>query len=73
MRCSPTAGSWWLARATARWWRSSGRSATPLDGFFSLEPHFGEYTEFGALSGPELFTRAWRPLPNSQAGRNSYA
>ena len=46
---------------------------TPLDGFFSLEPHFGEYTEFGALSGPELFTRAWRPLPNSQAGRNSYA
>jgi sugar phosphate isomerase/epimerase len=31
-----------------------------FDGFFSLEPHLGEYTEFGALSGPELFTRAWR-------------
>jgi sugar phosphate isomerase/epimerase len=31
-----------------------------FDGFFSLEPHLGEYTAFGALSGPELFTRAWR-------------
>jgi sugar phosphate isomerase/epimerase len=31
-----------------------------FDGFFSLEPHLGEYTEFGALSGPELFTQAWQ-------------
>ena len=31
-----------------------------FDGFFSLEPHLGKYTEFGALSGPELFTQAWR-------------
>jgi sugar phosphate isomerase/epimerase len=31
-----------------------------FDGFFSLEPHLGKYTEFGALSGPELFTSAWR-------------
>jgi sugar phosphate isomerase/epimerase len=31
-----------------------------FDGFFSLEPHLGEYTAFGALSGPELFTQAWR-------------
>jgi sugar phosphate isomerase/epimerase len=31
-----------------------------FDGFFSLEPHLGEYTAFGALSGPELFTRAWQ-------------
>jgi sugar phosphate isomerase/epimerase len=31
-----------------------------FDGFFSLEPHLGEYTAFGALSGPELFTKAWR-------------
>ena len=29
-----------------------------FDGFFSLEPHLGEYTAFGALSGPELFTKA---------------
>jgi sugar phosphate isomerase/epimerase len=34
--------------------------ADDFDGFFSLEPHFGEYTEFGALSGPELFTKAWK-------------
>ncbi len=34
--------------------------ADDFDGFFSLEPHLGEYTAFGALSGPELFTRAWR-------------
>ena len=31
-----------------------------FDGFFSLEPHLGHYTAFGALSGPELFTRAWQ-------------
>jgi sugar phosphate isomerase/epimerase len=31
-----------------------------FDGFFTLEPHLGEYTAFGALSGPELFTNAWR-------------
>jgi sugar phosphate isomerase/epimerase len=31
-----------------------------FDGFFSLEPHLGEYTAFGALSGPELFTKAWQ-------------
>jgi hypothetical protein len=31
-----------------------------FDGFFSLEPHLGEYTAFGALSGPEMFTRAWQ-------------
>jgi sugar phosphate isomerase/epimerase len=34
--------------------------ADGFDGFFSLEPHLGEYTEFGALSGPELFTRSWQ-------------
>jgi sugar phosphate isomerase/epimerase len=33
--------------------------AAGFDGFFSLEPHLGEYTAFGALSGPELFTKAW--------------
>jgi sugar phosphate isomerase/epimerase len=31
-----------------------------FDGFFSLEPHLGEYTAFGALSGPELFTQSWK-------------
>jgi sugar phosphate isomerase/epimerase len=33
--------------------------ADGFDGFFSLEPHLGEYTAFGALSGPELFTKSW--------------
>ena len=31
-----------------------------FDGFFSMEPHLGTYNEFGALSGPENFTRATR-------------
>ena len=34
--------------------------ADGFDGFFSMEPHLGEYTAFGALSGPENFTRATR-------------
>jgi len=34
--------------------------ADGFDGFFSLEPHLGEYTAFGALSGPELFTESWK-------------
>ena len=34
--------------------------ADGFDGFFSLEPHLGEYTAFGALSGPELFTQSWK-------------
>jgi sugar phosphate isomerase/epimerase len=34
--------------------------ADGFDGFFSLEPHLGKYTEFGALSGPELFTESWK-------------
>jgi sugar phosphate isomerase/epimerase len=38
---------------TVRALRSDG-----FDGFFSLEPHLGEYTAFGALSGPELFTKS---------------
>jgi sugar phosphate isomerase/epimerase len=33
--------------------------ADGFDGFFSLEPHLGEYTAFGALSGPALFTKSW--------------
>lgn len=39
--------------ATIRALRADG-----FDGFFSLEPHLGSFTAFGALSGPELFTRA---------------
>ncbi|MFT4165925.1 MAG: sugar phosphate isomerase/epimerase family protein [Microlunatus sp.] len=39
--------------ATMRALRDDG-----FDGFFSLEPHLGSYTAFGALSGPEQFTRA---------------
>lgn len=35
-------------------------AADGFDGFFSMEPHLGEYTAFGALSGPENFTRATR-------------
>ena len=42
-------------RETVRALRADG-----FDGFFSLEPHLGEYTAFGALSGPELFTKAWQ-------------
>src|SRR5512132_1739573 len=34
--------------------------ADGFDGFFTLEPHLGEYTAYGALSGPELFTSAWK-------------
>ena len=34
--------------------------ADGFDGFFSLEPHLGDYTAFGALSGPELFTNSWQ-------------
>ena len=34
--------------------------ADGFDGFFSLEPHLGEFTAFGALSGPELFTESWK-------------
>ena len=33
-------------------------AADGFDGFFSMEPHLGTYTEFGALSGPANFTRA---------------
>lgn len=32
------------------------------DGFLSLEPHLGDYTEFGAMSGPELWTKAHTAL-----------
>jgi len=42
-------------RETVRALRADG-----FDGFFSLEPHLGEYTAYGALSGPELFTKAWK-------------
>jgi len=41
-------------RETVRALRDDG-----FDGFFSLEPHLGEYTAYGALSGPQLFTKAW--------------
>jgi sugar phosphate isomerase/epimerase len=34
--------------------------ADGFDGFFSLEPHLGDYTEFGALSGADLFTKSWQ-------------
>ena len=34
--------------------------ADGFDGFFSLEPHLAEYTEFGALSGPDLFSKSWQ-------------
>jgi sugar phosphate isomerase/epimerase len=35
-------------------------AADGFDGFFSMEPHLGSYTEFGALSGVANFTRATR-------------
>ncbi len=39
-----------------------------FDGFFSLEPHLGEYTAFGALSGPELFTKAFQAFTDMLTG-----
>jgi sugar phosphate isomerase/epimerase len=35
-------------------------AADGFDGFFSMEPHLGSFTAFGALSGPANFTRATR-------------
>jgi sugar phosphate isomerase/epimerase len=35
-------------------------AADGFDGFFSMEPHLGSYNEWGALSGPDNFTRATR-------------
>ncbi|MGO4957847.1 sugar phosphate isomerase/epimerase family protein [Luteococcus sp. Sow4_B9] len=32
------------------------------DGFLSIEPHLGDYTEFGAMSGPDLWTKAHTAL-----------
>jgi len=32
------------------------------DGFFSLEPHLGDFTAFGGLCGPDLWTTAHRAL-----------
>ena len=31
-----------------------------FDGFFSLEPHLGDYNALGGFSGAELFTSAWK-------------
>ena len=57
MRCSPTARSWWLARVTASWWRSCGRSATTASTGSSPWSRIStSQTKFGELSGPELFT-----------------
>lgn len=39
-------------------------AADGFDGFFSMEPHLGEYNEYGALSGPENFMRATRAFTN---------
>ncbi|MEL4356980.1 MULTISPECIES: sugar phosphate isomerase/epimerase family protein [unclassified Luteococcus] len=33
-----------------------------FDGFFSIEPHLGDYTAWGAMSGPELWTKAHTAL-----------
>ena len=31
-----------------------------FDGFFSLEPHLGDFSHIGGFSGPELWTKAWQ-------------
>ena len=36
--------------------------ADGYDGFFSLEPHLGDFDAFGALSGPKLWTDAYNAL-----------
>ena len=40
---------------TVRALRSDG-----FDGFFSLEPHLGDFSQIGGFSGPELWTKAWQ-------------
>jgi sugar phosphate isomerase/epimerase len=34
--------------------------ADGFDGFFSLEPHLGDYSQIGGFSGTELWTSAWK-------------
>ena len=55
----------WVGCRRWRWRRRGAETVRALradgfDGFFSLEPHLGEYTAFGALSGPESFTESWK-------------
>ncbi len=33
--------------------------ADGYDGFFSLEPHLGDFDAFGGLCGPDLWTTAY--------------
>ncbi|MEZ5249132.1 MAG: hypothetical protein R2713_07955 [Ilumatobacteraceae bacterium] len=35
-------------------------AADGFDGFFSLEPHLGQFGAFGGMCGPELWTVAHR-------------
>lgn len=35
-----------------------------FDGFFSIEPHLGDFDAFGGLCGPELWTTAYTALVN---------
>lgn len=36
--------------------------ADGYDGFFSIEPHLGQFDAFGGLSGPDLWTKAYDAL-----------
>ncbi len=48
--------------------------ADGFDGFFSLEPHLGEFNASGGFSGPELWTSAWKAFTDIlNAERIQYA
>ena len=34
-------------------------AADGYDGFFSIEPHLGDFDAFGGLCGPDLWTTAY--------------
>lgn len=56
-------------RDTIRALRADG-----FDGFFSLEPHLGSFTAFGALTGAELWTKAYTAFTDLLASEGiSYA
>lgn len=38
---------------------------TGFDGFFSIEPHLGDFDAFGGLCGPDLWRPPTQPSPDS--------
>lgn len=44
--------------------------ADGYDGFFSIEPHLGDFDAFGGLCGPDLWEKAFRAFVNILEGRD---